>query len=150
VIRAVLDTNTIVSGTIVPVGISGQLLDAARAGKFSLFISPPIVAEAIRNLAHPRIARKYQLSPGDIDRVAFYLQHQTGYIPITASVHGVATHPEDDLILATALSAKAEYLVTGDRKLQALRTYEGVAIVSPRQFLELLQAQETEGGGPVS
>jgi predicted nucleic acid-binding protein len=48
----------------------------------------------------------------------------------------VATHPEDDLVLATAISAKAEYLVSGDTKLQRLGTYEGVKIVSPREFLE--------------
>jgi predicted nucleic acid-binding protein len=55
---------------------------------------------------------------------------------IRHEVHGVATHSEDDLILATAVSAEADYLVMGDRKLQDLVTYEGVTIASPRQFLD--------------
>jgi hypothetical protein len=60
--------------------------------------------------------------------------------PITVSVAGTATHPEDDLILATALSVGVDYLVTGDSKLQRLRSYQGVTILSPRAFLEALTA----------
>jgi uncharacterized protein len=141
VTSAVLDTNTIVSATIVPIGISGQILDAARAGQFDLITSAPIVAEAVRNLAHPRIRGKYYLTEADIARVATYLQHHTGFTSITRDVRGVATHPEDDLILATAVSGNADYLVTGDSKLQALRNYAGVQIVSPRTFLEILRAE---------
>jgi hypothetical protein len=51
-------------------------------------------------------------------------------------------------VLAAAVSADADYLVTGDRQLQRLGTYEGVRIVSPRDFLALLDAdaaQEEQG-----
>jgi predicted nucleic acid-binding protein len=59
-------------------------------------------------------------------------------------VHEVTTHQEDDLILATAVSAKADYLVTGDSKLQQVGTYQGVAILSPRRFLEILMQEVSE------
>ncbi len=59
-------------------------------------------------------------------------------MPITVTVQGVASHPEDDLILATAVSARADYLVTGDRQLLALGTFQGVQIVSPRDFVAIL------------
>ena len=49
---------------------------------------------------------------------------------------------EDDLVLAAALSAGANYLVTGDTRLQRLRTYEGIRIVSPREFVEVLREEE--------
>jgi predicted nucleic acid-binding protein len=42
------------------------------------------------------------------------------------------------LILATAVSANADYLVTGDRKLRDLGRYANVTILSPRAFVELL------------
>jgi predicted nucleic acid-binding protein len=58
--------------------------------------------------------------------------------PLTVTVEGVATHPEDDLVLATAVSGGAQFLVTGDHRLLALREYEGVVIVSVREFLALL------------
>ena len=62
-------------------------------------------------------------------------------VPVTAQVQGVATHPEDDLILATAISGNADYLVTGDRQLLALGSYGGVRIVTPRDFLAILDAE---------
>jgi predicted nucleic acid-binding protein len=64
--------------------------------------------------------------------------------PITAQVSGVARRLEDDLILATAASAQVEFLITGDKRLQALVAYRGVAIVSPRESLEALM-QRNEG-----
>ena len=56
----------------------------------------------------------------------------------------MATHPQDDLVLAAAVSAGADYLVTGDRKLLSLGRYLGVTIVSPRTFLTLLEQGETD------
>lgn len=58
----------------------------------------------------------------------------------TVKVEHVASYPEDDLVLATAVSAKADYLVIGDGALQQLGVYEGVTILSPRAFLDILQA----------
>lgn len=67
------------------------------------------------------------------------LTEEATQTPITASVSGVATHPEDDLILAAAISGCADYLVTGDARLQALGTFQGVQIMSPRVFLGILE-----------
>lgn len=137
-IRAALDANILISGTIVTVGISGQLVDAARARHFVLVTSRPIIDEAIRNLSRDRIRRRYNITPDEIARLRVLLEEEAVLTPLTVQVHGVATHPEDDLILATALSGQANYLVTGDRQLLNLGTYQGVAILSPRAFLVLL------------
>lgn len=53
-------------------------------------------------------------------------------------MQGIATHPEDDLILTTALSGGAAFLVTGDHGLLRLGSYEGVSIVTVRAFLAML------------
>lgn len=66
------------------------------------------------------------------------LRDEATITPITTIVQGVATHQEDDLILATAVSAGADYLVTGDQQLQALGSYRGVTILSTRAFLNVL------------
>ena len=67
------------------------------------------------------------------------LREEATVIALTVPVQGVATHPEDDLVLATAVSGPAEYLITGDRQLQRLGSYEGVVILSPRAFLDRLR-----------
>jgi predicted nucleic acid-binding protein len=60
-------------------------------------------------------------------------------VEITVDVEGVATHLEDDLVLATAISGNVDYLVTLDRQLLTFGEYRGVRIVSTREFLALLE-----------
>jgi len=58
-----------------------------------------------------------------------------------SGILGVAADTEDDLVLATAISGSAEYLVTGDKPHQALQNYQSVAIISPRAFLDVLNEE---------
>ena len=55
------------------------------------------------------------------------------------AVRAVPDDPKDDPIIATAVAAKADYLVTGDRAhLLPIGQYEGIRIVSPREFFDIL------------
>jgi predicted nucleic acid-binding protein len=72
------------------------------------------------------------------------LKSESTITPIKTRVQGIATHPEDDVILATAVSTKADYLVTGGSKLQQVGTYKAVTILSPRRFLETLKQDVSE------
>ncbi|MDQ3655060.1 MAG: putative toxin-antitoxin system toxin component, PIN family [Chloroflexota bacterium] len=53
-------------------------------------------------------------------------------------IHGAAEDDEDDLVLATAVAAKADYLVTGGKYLLRIGEFRGIPIVSPRDFLDLM------------
>jgi predicted nucleic acid-binding protein len=59
----------------------------------------------------------------------------------TIVVSGVAPHAEDDLVLAAAVTAEADYLVTGDKRFLAVGSYAGVTVLSPRAFLDVLEAE---------
>jgi uncharacterized protein len=145
VIRAVLDANALVSGFASardPASTPGELVRRWRAEAFELIVSEHLRAEVLRTFREPYFRR--QLSPAQAGRATALLRYRATQIPLTVEVHDVATHPEDDLVLATAVSARAEYLVTGDEKLQRLGSYEGVRIVSPRAFLEILQREQKE------
>ena len=50
----------------------------------------------------------------------------------------VCRDPDDDIVLATALAAKAGVVISGDDDLLCLKTQQGIRIQSPRQFLEEL------------
>jgi putative PIN family toxin of toxin-antitoxin system len=141
VIKAVLDTNVLASGLVVPGGSTtpALLLDAWRARQYLLVVSEPILNELARTLQKPYFAARLFASQVAADLL---LLRTDGLLtPITATVQGVATHPEDDLILAAAVSASADYLVTGDRQLQRLGTYQGVQIVSPARFVAVLSCK---------
>ncbi len=70
------------------------------------------------------------------------LEAEATVVVLTVPVTGVATHPEDDLVLSTAASAAADYLGTRDRQLLRLGTFQGVRIVHPADLADLLH----EGG----
>jgi putative PIN family toxin of toxin-antitoxin system len=138
VIRAVLDTNVIVAALLVRLGLPWRILDAAYASTFLCFSSDAINTEVFRTLSRGRVRRKYPLEATEVERLRRFLESDKVSVPISVSVAGVASHPEDDLILATAVSAQAEYLVTGDRQLLVLGQYQGVQIVTPRDFATIL------------
>jgi predicted nucleic acid-binding protein len=56
-----------------------------------------------------------------------------------AAIRAVPIDPTDDLIVATAMKAEAEFIVTGDRHLPVLGSHQAIQIVKPRQFLDLLR-----------
>ena len=54
-------------------------------------------------------------------------------------VRVIQRDPADDLILGTAIAASADYLVSGNDHLLELDTYRNIRVVSPRQFLPILE-----------
>ena len=141
-IVAVLDTNVLASGVAGiarPESTPGELLRLWRAKAFTLVVSEPILAELVRNLTNSYFASR--LSPADINSALVRLRTESRVQPMTVQVSGVATHPQDDAILATALSARSAYLVTGDRPLLARGAYGGTRLLTPRQFLAVLGSE---------
>lgn len=135
--RVTLDTNMLASGAIaIAGGTIARIMDAARAGTFDVVVSQHMLDELAFTLATPFFMRR--LTSTESTDYFRLVRRVAQTVSIIAPVQGVATHREDDLILATAVSANADYLVTGDLKLQALGSYQGVAIVSPRAFLDVL------------
>jgi predicted nucleic acid-binding protein len=72
------------------------------------------------------------------------LSNRGEWAPTSSLVSGVASHPEDDFILSSAVAAAVDRFVTGDRQLQKLGSYQGVKTVSPRDFLTLLERLEQD------
>jgi putative PIN family toxin of toxin-antitoxin system len=141
VIKAVLDTNTLASGLLTNITPPGKLIDLWRAGAFELILSTHLLAELRSTLQKPYFQK--HLSSEQIDRFELTLIEDATFISPTDTVHGVATHPEDDLILATAASGKADYLVTGDKPLRTtVIEYQGVTLVTPTEFVVILNNSE--------
>jgi putative PIN family toxin of toxin-antitoxin system len=142
-IRAVLDTNVLASGAL---GLTGGvtppalLLHQWRAGRFKLIISAYIEEELRRTLAQPYFT--HRIRSEDRELFLILLTKVAEQVAIRRRVTGVATHPEDDPILATALSAHVDYLVTGDQRLRnRVPSFQGIPLVSPAAFLDVLNRE---------
>lgn len=142
-ISAVLDTNVLVSGLIGEQKLAstpGELIRRWRVKSFELVISEHIISELADTLTDPYFVRR--LSAEAVSDTLEALRLDATIQPVTVSVTGIATHPEDDMVIATALSAQCRYLVTGDKRLQDRAAYRGTLFISPRQFLDFLESMQ--------
>lgn len=135
-IVAVLDTNVLVSAFPAHGTVPATLIDAWRQGAYHLVVSEHILEELAETWRDPYWQARF--APTESAEAITLLRTAALVTSLTVEVSGVATHPEDDLILATAVAGDATYLVTGDRKLRAVGTFQGVTILSPREFLDQL------------
>ena len=138
-ISAVLDTNVLASGTVVAVTPPGQILNAWRANEFELVLSAHIIGELTRTLQKPYFQK--HVTSNEVAYFIDLLENEATITPLTVNIHGVAPHLEDDLVLATAVSAKVNYLVTGDKPLleKVGRSYNKINLVTPADFLQILK-----------
>jgi putative PIN family toxin of toxin-antitoxin system len=142
-ITAVVDTNVLASGFLgsaKATNTPGHVLRHWYARNFQLILSEHILVELERTFVTAYFAAR--IAPADRMALVLLLCRQARVVEITAPVSGVATHPEDDVIVATVVSADADYLVTGDTKLPQLGSYHGSAIVSPVRSSIFFQQRE--------
>ena len=136
-LKAVVDTNQFVSGLISRHGPPAQLIDLWRRHEFILITAEEIIREVRRVLRYPRIARKYHLNAWDIDGFIHILEHDAIVLRHLPKLNVIKEDPDDDNILACALSAEADYIVSGDSHLLDLRAFNNIPIVTVREFLKL-------------
>jgi uncharacterized protein len=139
ILRAVLDTNVYVSGTILSRGTPFEVLEAWRRQAYILVTSEAILAEIERVLRYPRIRDRYAVAEPDITRLVESLRADALIVPGDYQVAGVCADPDDDKFLACALEAQADCIVSGDPDLLDLGGYQGIAILKPHEFLERLR-----------
>lgn len=106
---------------------------------FILVASVHVLEELERTLKDPYFAAR--VSPSEAEEAIWQLTAYASVVEPTVDVQGVATHPEDDKVLATALSGGASVLCTRDKQLLKLRAFRGIEILSPGEFLGRIAAE---------
>lgn len=134
--RMVLDTNVIVSALLWN-GAPKQLFQLSQAEGVLLITSTPLLDELAETLSKTKLERKIVESLLSIDQL---IHLYAGLVSVVRpiSVPRLAPDPDDDVVIGTALAAKANLIVTGDRTLLSVAECEGVRIVSVGEALELI------------
>lgn len=125
--RITFDTNVLIAAFIAR-GACHELFEYS-VRHHDLVLSPFILKELRRVLLE-----KFEMAQDDVDEAVALLRERAEIIapnPLSASV---SRDPDDDEVLATALSGTCACIVTGDKDLLVLEEYERVAIVSPGDF----------------
>ena len=128
--RVVLDTNVLIAGVVAD-GLCRNLV-RRHAREHELFTSVELLVELAEKLK-----TKFGEDPSDLPLMAIY-QNQVKRVKPLQLAQPICRDADDEIVLATALAAKADIIVTGDDDLLVLKQFQDIRILSPRQFLELL------------
>lgn len=138
-LRAVLDANVIISALIQPKGASGQILKRLlQDGSFEIVVSPAILAEIRRSLAYPKVRKYINSSDKDIKLWVASLELIAHPVSGNLRISVVAVDPDDNKYIEAAVEGVAQFVVSGDKHLLSLKSYESIRIVTPRVFLDAL------------
>jgi hypothetical protein len=134
-LRAVVDTNILVSALFSSVSFPAHLIVLWREGVFDLLTSADQLDELMRVTRYPRIRER--LRPSLAGRLINDLR-ELATVVSDLPVVTLSPDPYDNYLLATALAGSADFLVTGDKRdLLPLARFQGTKIVTVRDFLEL-------------
>ena len=145
--RVVLDANVLVSAILSPGGTPVQILTAWRGEQFDLVLSDAILAEIGRVLRYPRIARRHRWPEERLQAFLDDLAYVAILTPGELTLAVITNDPPDNRYLECAVEGEAAYIVSGDDDLLKLGTYEGISILTPRAFLEVLRRQPKPSTG---
>jgi len=133
-IKVVPDTNVLVSATIVR-GNEFLFLKQAQNKKFELYLSPPILEEYMDVLSRP----KFEFSEDEIMSALDALLSFSNVIFPKERIDIIGEDPSDNRFLECASEAEADFLVSGDKHLLALKRYGRTRIVNTKEFLEEME-----------
>lgn len=136
--RVLLDTNVLVS----LLGPHGEALRTIEefwdSGRLEVCLSEDILLEFEETVRNPRLVAFHHRSKIEVASFVKRLRHkaQIEDVPFEREFPELRD-PDDMAILEAAKHLKVELIVTGDKDLLVLKEFEGIPIVSPRQFVQL-------------
>ncbi len=132
--RALFDTNVLIAAFLTE-GLCSKLLGRAKRKHFELYTCPFVLAEFEEKLTKKFSATKREIR----ESLALIKEASLTINPASNNimVSNICRDADDDNVLACALAAKADYLVTGDSDLLTIGIFRGIKIITPRGF-ELL------------
>ncbi len=139
--RAVLDTNVLVSAVLSGGSPPNSILQAWRRGDFEMVTSAPLLRELEGVLSRPRISQRLGWSADERKEFLAALRDASILAAPKKELRVVQADPSDDRVLEAAVEGRADCIVSGDQHLLDLGSYEGSEIVSAVRFLTLLSLQ---------
>jgi putative PIN family toxin of toxin-antitoxin system len=131
-VRAVLDTNVLLSGLLWH-GHSHTLLEHVRAGTLSIVSSPVLLTELADVIGRPKFDAILTRANTSREQALAEVRQLAEVIEPPLLAQPVCRDPDDDHVLALALAAHVDLIVSGDDDLLVLHTFAGIPILTPAQ-----------------
>jgi len=136
VLRVVLDTNVLVSGLIIP-GKPRELLTRITRKELALVISKEILDEFIKVMNREKFAE--YATEEQVDRFVESIGRMAELVELKSNVKVVKEDPKDDVVISTAIDARADWIISGDHHLLGLKEFRGIKILAVGEALRRLR-----------
>lgn len=127
--KIALDTNVLIAALIAR-GVCHDLLEHC------VLRHTLLTSDFILNETHEKLIEKFGYAADLAEEAVSLLRSRMELVAPAKPERQICRDPDDDNILAAALSGKCDCIITGDNDLLVLKSYEGVGILSPRDFIE--------------
>jgi putative PIN family toxin of toxin-antitoxin system len=128
--RVVADTNVLISAFLFG-GLPSHFMDFGWSGAFDLVTSAPLVEEL-----EEKLRGKFAVPDGKVQVFVEQLRKSAFVIQPGLTLNAVPGDEDDNRVLECAVAGRADFIVSGDKHLLRLGSYEGIAILTVRQFLQ--------------
>ena len=121
-----------------------ELLRQPLRGRYQMYLSEEILSETAEVLlSKESIRHNFVYQDEDVRAYIGWLLSVAELVDDIPELSVVQNDPKDNMVVATAVAAKVDYLVTGDGKhLLPIKDYQGIFIIAPRHFLDFLQSEQ--------
>ena len=133
----VCDTNVLVSSVLFG-GNARTIIRMASRGLVTNFLSPHILREFEEVLAR----KKFGLNREQVLHIVALARDTFEFTEPAVSIRSISSDPDDDRILEAAVSASAEFIVSGDKHLLDLGEWESIQVVTAADFVKKTKSQQ--------
>ena len=138
-IRAIFDTNVLVSARLSLLGNPARCLALANLRQIESITCQPILDEFVKKLIS-----KFDYEPLRAAEAAEQVRKISRLVELGEMPRLVPDDPDDDKIVQCALIGDASHIVSGDKHLLALKSYQAIGILRPADFLSLAAVTDSD------
>ncbi len=136
--RATVDTNLVVSAFLWG-GNPRRVLEAAQDGVIDLFTSHALLSELLEVLSRDKFQKRLMAVNSSVDEIIDLYKALAELIEVDEIEPVVIRDPDDDAVIACALAADSELIISGDNDLLDLKKYGNIRILTATEFLRELE-----------
>lgn len=136
--KAVLDTNVLISG-VISTGVTHEVLVHGFRDEYEIIVSVATLTEFRETLL--KYPGKFHMDEADVQQEVETVRYFAEFVDPEESISAVKDDPDDDKFLEAAVAGNVDFVVSGDRHLLDLGSFRGIEILDPRTFYELLDVE---------
>lgn len=136
--KIILDTNVVISGLLIPNGPPGKIVDLWVENRLKVVVCQALIKEYFDVLLRPKFKKLGTIIERQNLLMELLEMENSIFVFPKTRLDIIKSDPEDNRVRECAVEGEVQYIISGDDHLLALKEFQGIVIVSPAAFLNLV------------